>query len=834
MITSRHRTLGRPLPEALQPLAELAFDFRWSGSQTAARLWAWLDSEMWERTRNPVTILLNVHQDRLEEAVKDEGFMRDLSVWVGRAERAQTEPGWYAKEIDATPSPATIAYFSMEFGLSEGLPIYSGGLGILAGDHLKSASALGVPLVGIGLLYQQGYFRQVIGGEGTQREVFPFNEPSSLPVTPVKGPDGRWPRVRLQLPGRVLILRTWEATVGGVRLLLLDSNDPMNSPSDRPITAQLYNADRTTRLLQELILGVGGWQLLEKLQLAPKVCHLNEGHAAFVVVARAAAYAKERGVSFTEALWATRGGNVFTTHTPVAAGFDEFDPSLISHYARPLAESAGISMDQMLSLGRFNPANPDEPFNMANLAMRGCSAVNGVSRLHGEVSRKLFAPLFPGHPIDEVPVGHVTNGVHMPTWDSPEADQFWRKWYREGWSLQLGEAAASIASKASDEDLWALRNQCRARLVEWVRDRYERRCRERGWAHRDVSRLLDPNVLTIGFARRFTGYKRPSLMLFDTERLIRLLNHSQRPIQFVIAGKAHPNDHQGKDAVRDIVAFCRRPEVRHRAVFLEDYNMVVAQAMVGGVDIWLNNPARPREACGTSGMKTLVNGGLHLSTSDGWWDEAYTPEVGWRIGDLDDDHPDRYALDAESLYQLLEQEITPLFYERDGNGLPRGWLAKVRASLTQLTPVFSSDRMVREYVTQCYQPARKIYEERSAPGSPLPAELNAWQSEIFASWHYVHFDQNEAVREGDDWCFWVSVNLAGIQPGHVKVELCTVDPQTNASMVYPMSVDSTAGTIIQCRARVPAHRPAEHYTPRIRPHHPARLPAEVPLVKWQK
>lgn len=827
------RPFARTLPEPLQALASLAFDFRWSGSQTAARLWSWLDAEMWERTRNPVTILLNVRQERLDEAAQDSAFLADLKHWLERVERRARETAWFQRDVSADWTPASIAYFSMEFGLSEALPIYSGGLGMLAGDHLKSASALGVPLVGIGLLYQQGYFRQSIGGDGVQGEVFPFNEPGSLPVTPVKGPDGRWPRVRLPLPGRTLILRTWEAQVGGVRLLLLDSNDPMNSPGDRTITAQLYNADRTTRLLQELVLGVGGWQLLEKLELSPKVCHLNEGHAAFAVVARAASYARDHGVPFDTALWATRGGNVFTTHTPVAAGFDVFDPGLVSHYARPLVEASGITMDQLLTLGRLHPSHTDQPFNMANLAVHGCGYVNGVSRLHGAVSKKLFAPMFPGYPVDEVPVNYVTNGVHVPSWDSSAADQFWQKAWKTGWSRDLDTAATTIAA-VTDETLWAFRNEARARLVEYVRQRYERRCKERGWAHRDVTRLLDPNVLTIGFARRFTGYKRPSLMLHDTDRLIRILSNYKHPVQLVIAGKAHPNDYQGKDAVRDIVAFCRRPEVRHRAVFLEDYDMVVAQAMVGGVDIWLNNPARPREACGTSGMKALVNGGLHLSTLDGWWDEAFTPDVGWKIGGTDDDNPARDPLDAHELYDLLEREIAPLFYRRDENNIPRDWLPRVRASLTQLTPVFSSDRMVREYVQQAYVPAARAFDQRSASGSAIAGDMQSWQTCIQSEWPYVKFEELSVVREGDQWHFWTTVHVASLQPSQVTVELCAVDPATQTTIVTPMELDRTSGPTITYRVRVPASRPAEHYTPRLRPAHAFRLPTELPLIKWQK
>lgn len=833
MLQTSSSSFRRALPAALKPLASLAFDFRWSGSQTAARLWSWIDAEMWERTRNPVTILMNARQERLEEAAQDSAFLADLNRWLERVERSAKEEPWFATDIGKDWSPASIAYFSMEFGLSEALPIYSGGLGMLAGDHLKSASALGVPLVGIGLLYQQGYFRQSIGGDGLQREVFPFNEPGSLPITPVLGPDGRWPRVRLPLPGRTLILRTWEVQVGGVRLLLLDSNDPMNSPNDRAITAQLYNADRTTRLLQELVLGVGGWMLLEKLELKPKVCHLNEGHAAFVVIARAASHAREHGVPFETALWATRGGNVFTTHTPVAAGFDEFDPGLIAHYAQPLVESAGIGMDQLLTLGRLHPSHTDRPFNMAHLAVHGCGQVNGVSRLHGEVSRRLFAPLFPDHPEDEVPVTHVTNGVHMPSWDSEAADQFWSKAWRGGWSRDLETAAGAVA-KASDEELWAFRNQARARLVEYVRRRYERRCRERGWANREVNRLLDPKVLTIGFARRFTGYKRPSLMLHDMDRLIRILTHADRPVQLVIAGKAHPNDHHGKDSVRDIVAFCRRREVRHRAVFLEDYDMVVAQAMVGGVDIWLNNPARPREACGTSGMKALVNGGLHMSTLDGWWDEAFSPDAGWKIGDKDEDNPARDPLDAQELYTLLEREVTALFYSRDENDIPRAWLQRVRTSLARLTPQFSSDRMVREYVRDLYQPAARAFDQRTLNSNAQAIDLQRWQSAVQSEWPYVRFEQVEVHRDGEQWRFRVRLHTAGLHAPQLHVDLCSVDTFTWDTIAVPMTAEPATGPTLICHATVPGNRPAEHYTPRLRPHHPARMPTELPLMKWQK
>lgn len=830
-----NRRLTRPLPEKLKPLAELAMDLRWTGSQTAVGLWRRLDAEMWERTHNPVTILMNVHEDRLAEAAQDEELLAGLEAWLERLARHEATPTWFDTTFAGEARPM-IAYFSMEFGLSEALPIYSGGLGMLAGDHLKSASSQGLPLAGIGLLYQQGYFRQVIGDEGSQIVVQPFNEPGSLPVSPVEK-DGRWPRVRLELPGRTVMLRIWEARVGRVRLLLLDSNDPMNSPEDRAITAQLYNADRHTRLLQELVLGVGGWQLLEKLGIHADVCHLNEGHAAFAVVARAASYAKREGVSFDAALWATRAGNVFTTHTPVDAAFDRFDPQLVRKYASALAQDAGIEMDDLLALGQ-EPAGG--MFNMAYLAMRGCARVNGVSRLHGEVSRRLFAPLFPGWPFAEVPVGHVTNGVHVPTWDSAAANVFWRKAFPGSWSRHLEEAAAAL-DKVADEDIWAFRNSARSDLVSYVRHRLVRRCRERGQPHPETggcSAILDPHALTIGFARRFTSYKRPGLIFHDLERLVRMLNDPERPVQLLIAGKSHPNDGHGAGIVRRATQFCMRGDVWDRAVFLEDYDMAVAEALVGGVDVWLNNPARPMEACGTSGMKVLVNGGLNLSTLDGWWDEAYDPEVGWAFGGRDDDNETTEASDAAELYRVLEEEVIPEFYNRDERGMPVRWVRRVRASLARLTTAFSSDRMVREYTQGAYLPAAEQYRRRSAGCSAIAAELVSWHSATSHAWDGVRFGETSVRFVGGCWRFEVEVSLGGLVPEAVDVQLYREDWATGQPDPQPMHLvrpPSHASDYALYAANAADDRPPEHYTPRIIVRHPEAIaPIETPFIRWQK
>lgn len=830
-----HR-LTRILPDKLRPLAELAMDLRWTGSQTATRLWQRLDAETWERTRNPVTVLLNVDESRLEEAAHDERLLADLEQWIERQRRHDASPTWFDSRGGIAPKPK-IAYFSMEFGLCEALPIYSGGLGVLAGDHLKSASSLGVPLVGVGLLFQQGYFRQMIADDGSQIAVFPYNEPGSLPVSPTEEADGHWLRVRLALPGRTLMLRVWEARVGAVRLLLLDSNDPMNSPEDRAITAQLYNADRKTRLLQELVLGVGGWGLLERLGIEADVCHLNEGHAAFAVVARAASLAKRDGVSFDAALWAARAGNVFTTHTPVDAAFDRFEPHLLRSYAATLAHEAGISIEALLALGAEPSGNL---FNMAFLALRGSARVNGVSRLHGEVSRKLFANLFPGLPYAEVPVAHVTNGVHVPTWDSSAANAFWRKAYPRNWSSHLDDAAAAL-QKLPDEDLWSFRNAARADLVAYVRQRLERRCKEHAHGQAQAARCafaLDPHALTIGFARRFTSYKRPDLLLRDEQRLARILSDRARPVQLLVAGKAHPNDQSGAAMVREVTAFCMRDDVWDRAIFLEDYDIAVAQALVGGVDVWLNNPARPKEACGTSGMKVLVNGGLNVSTLDGWWDEAFEADTGWAFGGRDEDDESSFAEDAAELYHLLESEIIPEFYSRDEGGLPRRWLRRVRASMTKLAPAFTSDRMVREYTEHAYLPASAQFHGRAAGSCAAARELQSWHAALAHAWPAVHFGLCHVARGDACWRFEVELALGGLMPGAVHVQLYSEDQKTQQPTTLPMRVVREAlhaADFALFAADAPDDRPAEDYTPRVIAAHPdAVLPMEAPFVRWQK
>ena len=616
-------------------LRELALDLRWSWNHASDEVWSQLAPELWSRTRNPWVVLQSLSRQRLGQLLADPEFRTRLDHLVNRARQAAQAPSWFQK-THGDSGLGRVAYFSMEFMLSEALPIYAGGLGNVAGDQLKSASDLGVPVVGVSLLYQRGYFHQVIAGDGAQRAVFPYNEPGLLPITPLRQRDGEWLRIEIPLSGRSLWLRAWQVKVGRLDLYLLDSNDLANDPANRGITGELYGVGSELRLQQELVLGIGGWRVIEALGLRAHVCHLNEGHAAFAVLERARSFMRGTGQPFDVALSTTRAGNVFTTHTAVAAGFDCFAPPLIEQYLGEYAtRDLQVPMRELLALGRRNAADDSESFNMAYLAVRGSGAVNGVSKLHAEVSRRIFLPLFPQWPVSEVPIGHVTNGVHMPSWDSRGADELWtHACGKDRWmgSLEsLGEGIRSV----SEAELWQCRTTARAQLVDYARTRLAAQLAASGASAVEVEaarRVFSGDALTLGFGRRFATYKRPNLLLHDPERLLRLLSSAQRPVQLIVAGKAHPADEPAQALVREWVQFVRRADVRPHAVFLADHDMLMTEYLTQGVDVWINTPRRPWEACGTSGMKVLVNGGLNLSELDGWWAEAYAPSVGWAQG----------------------------------------------------------------------------------------------------------------------------------------------------------------------------------------------------------
>ena len=829
--------------EGFDTLAELALDMRSAWNHATDQIWRQLDPVLWELTHNPWVVLQTVSREKLQRELA----ASDLRAKVDRLAQIRREtaqaPAWFQK----TYAPSLlrgVAYFSMEFMLSEALPIYSGGLGNVAGDQLKSASDLGVPVIGVGLLYQQGYFRQVIDKNGAQQALFPYNDPGQLPITPLRDASGEWLRLEIALPGYSVWLRAWQVQVGRVKLYLLDSNDAANYPAHRGITSELYGGGPELRLKQELLLGIGGWRLLAALDIRPEVCHLNEGHAAFAVLERARSLMEQTGQGFEAALAVTRAGNLFTTHTAVAAGFDLFAPALIEQYLGGYAEQRlGITPHELLALGRHNPDDSSEAFNMAYLALRGSGAVNGVSRLHGQVSRRIFAPLFPRWPEHEVPIGHVTNGVHMPTWDSAPADDLWtRACGKDRWLGTMDTVAQDIR-RVSDASLWQFRTAASKAMIEYARARLSRELAASGAPDEAVERaghLFQPDRLTLGFARRFATYKRSNLLLHDPERLLRLLSNPQHPVQLIMAGKAHPADQAGQALIRQWTRFVRRPEVRPHAMFLSDYDMRLTEHLVQGVDVWLNTPRRPWEACGTSGMKVLVNGGINLSELDGWWAEAYTPEVGWALGDGQEhgDDPAWDARDANALYDLLEREVIPEFYARDDQGIPGAWVARIRESMACLTPVFSSNRAVREYTEQHYLPAASAYRKRAADQGATGVQLVNWRRALEQKWPALRFGETKVQTDGAQHVFEVQVYLDDLDPDAVRVELYADGVDGSASERVEMKrvhqlLGATNG--FAYHAAVPAARPATDYTARVFPQFPgATVPLEACQILWQR
>ena len=829
--------------EGFDSLAELALNMRWSWNHATDEVWRQLDPELWEITHNPWVVLQTVSRDRIERVLADPVFRKNVDGLLHARRQAVEAPAWFQQNHSQGPLTCA-AYFSMEFMLSEALPIYSGGLGNVAGDQLKAASDLGVPVVGVGLLYQQGYFRQVIDKDGAQQALFPYNDPGQLPITPVRQANGEWLRLEIALPGYSVWLRAWQVQVGRVKLYLLDSNDAANFPAHRGITSELYGGGPELRLKQELLLGIGGWRLLGALGIRPEVCHLNEGHAAFAVLERALSFMQETGQPFEVALAVTRAGNLFTTHTAVAAGFDVFAPALIEQYLGAYAEKKlGITLHDLLALGRRNPDDPSESFNMAYLAVRGSGAVNGVSRLHGKVSRSIFLPLFPRWPQEEMPVGHVTNGVHTPTWDSPSADDLWTEACGKQRWMGTTEALEQAIRRVSDARLWQFRTAAGKSLVEYARERLSRQLAASGAPPEEVEgakHLFDPNALTLGFARRFATYKRPNLLLHDPARLLRLLTNPERPVQLIIAGKAHPEDQAGQALIQQWMNFIRRPEARPHVIFLSDYDMLLTEHLVQGVDVWLNTPRRPWEACGTSGMKVLVNGGINLSELDGWWAEAYTPEVGWALGDGQehDDDPAWDAVEAEALYDLLEREVIPEFYTRDDKGIPTAWVARMRESMARLTPIFSANRAVQEYTEQHYLPAASAYRERAADKGSAGSQIVNWRQNLEQKWAGLRFGDLRVETKASHHVFEVEIFLNDLDPNAVRVELYADginggDP-VREEMKCERALPDASGLYVY-RATAPAARQAGDYTARVIPWRSGvAVPLECARILWQR
>ncbi|HTN05488.1 alpha-glucan family phosphorylase [Agriterribacter sp.] len=827
--------------EGVDALAALALDMRWSWNHEADKLWQRLDPLLWELTHNPWIVLQTVAYDQLERQMANPEFRGMLDDLIKTKQTKLSSPAWF-QENHADAPLTCVAYFSMEFMLSEALPIYVGGLGNVAGDQLKSASDLGVPVAAVGLFYQQGYFRQQIDKYGNQQALFPYNDPGQLPVTPLRLPNGEWLRIKVSLSGYPVWFRTWQVRAGRVKLYLLDSNDPVNLPVHRGITSEIYGGGPDQRIQQEILLGIGGWKLLNALGIKPEVCHMNEGHAAFLVLERANDFMKENGTTFEEALAVTRAGNLFTTHTAVAAGFDHFSPSLMEQFFGDYAvNELGINFNNLMALGRQDPNNTSESFNTAYLAIRGCGAVNGVSELHGAVSRRLFQSLFPRWPVEEVPVGVVTNGVHTPSWDSEFADELWTEASgKSRWRGELKTLEENI-NTIPNQKLWDFRNASRNRLVNYVRKRLERQLMLFPQTQEMIDAtksVFDPNTLTLGFARRFVSYKRPNLLLHDEERLIRILTNQERPVQLVIAGKAPPFDEPGKALIKQWIQFIQQHNLYKRVVFLSDYDMLLTENLVQGVDVWINTPRRPWEACGTSGMKVLVNGGVNLSELDGWWAEAYTPEVGWALGDVQEhgDDPGWDAVEAGNLYDLLEQQVVPGFYSRDGHGIPVKWIEKMRKSMATLTPRFSANRVVREYTEKYYLPAAANYKKRAEDKGTWAKKIMHDMNDIKNKWQQIYFGETTIGNVEGGYEFKIFIGLNGIHPEQVAVELFAEGMNGAGPEIIKMEpgTNQKEGNYWY-HVIIKTKRKAADYTIRIKPcYEGISAPLEDNRILWQR
>ncbi|GAB3208023.1 alpha-glucan family phosphorylase [Marinactinospora thermotolerans] len=854
----RRFTVRTVLPEELSQLGRLAANLRWAWHAPTREVFAAIDPEVWEAVEHdPLRLLGEVTSERLTELAADDGFRARLDEVAADLDAYLTEPRWYQNETgDGAPPPSAIAYFSAEYGLTAALPQYSGGLGILAGDHLKSASDLGVPVIGVGLLYRHGYFSQKLSPEGWQLEDYPEIDPRGLPMTQLQGADGEPVRISVGLPGgRALVAHVWVIKVGRVPLLLLDACQEMNDPELRSVTDRLYGGGTEHRLRQELLLGVGGVRAVRAYceltgHPVPEVFHMNEGHAGFLGLERVREYVAADGLTFEQALEATRTGTVFTTHTPVPAGIDRFPRDLVERHFSGDNAIDGLPVERIMALGAESYEGGDPGvFNMAVMGMRLAQRVNGVSLLHGEVSRRMFQGLWPGFDTAEVPITSITNGVHARTWVAEEAqelaarivddsDEFTRV---EGWRKVVG---------ASERELWEMRRTLRERLVVDARRRLRRSWRQRGASEAElgwIDDVLDPNILTIGFARRVPSYKRLTLMLRDRDRLKSLLLHPQRPLQIVIAGKAHPADDGGKRLIQEIVRFADDPEVRHRIVFLPDYDMALARSLVQGSDVWLNNPLRPLEACGTSGMKVALNGGLNLSIRDGWWDEWFDGSNGWAIPTADGvAEPDRRdAIEAAALYDLFEEQVAPLFYDHDEDDLPKRWIEMVKHTLVSLGPKVLATRMVCDYVERLYRPAAESSRRVAADGLAGVRDLAEWKQRVVRSWPGVHIEHVEVAgvedppQVGGELKVRATVVLGDLEPADVRVEVALGRLDGAGELVEPSFARLSAAEgkpadspLVRYSGSIPLDRPgACGYTVRVLPDHPLLAhPAELGLI----
>jgi starch phosphorylase len=839
------------LPDALKSLLPIAYNLRWSWDHAAIDLFRRFDRDLWETAgRNPVRLLGTIEQSLLEAAARDDSFLAHLQGVSKSLDHYLSRQGsWYQRE-HSDQKDLLVAYFSLEFGITECLPIFAGGLGVLAGDHLKAASDLGLPLVAVGLLYQEGYFRQYLNAAGWQQEAFEENDFHVLPIEFVPSVQ-----VRVELPDGQVTARVWHAVVGRIQLYLLDTNLPSNRPEHRSITAQLYGGDLDMRIKQEILLGIGGVRALDALGLHPTVYHMNEGHSAFLALERIRSLMESQHLSFAEARVLASSSLVFTTHTPVPAGHDYFPAGLMDYYFSSFYPRLGISRRDFLALGRQEASNDSEEFCMTILALRLAAFSNAVSKLHGAVSRRMWNPIWRGLPESEVPIGHVTNGVHFRSWVSLEMNQLYDrylgpKWREEPADPKLWERTQSIPAG----ELWRTHERRRERLVGFARIRLAAQLKNRGASQSaidEAEEVLAPDTLTIGFARRFATYKRATLLLQDPERLARILNDANRPVQIIYAGKAHPRDQWGKQLIKTIIDLAPRPEFRRKLVFLEDYDVAITRYMVQGCDVWLNTPLRPQEASGTSGMKAQANGALNVSTLDGWWDEAWQigidsgAEVGWAIGKGESYQDPTYQdhVEAEALYQLLEHEIIPAFYERRADGLPRKWIDRMKASIIRLCPEFNMHRMVMQYADEYYLAAHRRHLRLQADNASHARNFAAWRARVEAAWPRLQLKSVsgslDEVNLGNEIQISASVFLDSLTPQDVSVQILSgrVDAlgEIKNPDITPMDTSENEGAGC-CRFHA-SLRTAKSgffgYAIRILPNHPDAVTPFMPLlITW--
>jgi starch phosphorylase len=787
-------TILPALPDALKELETIAHNMFWSWDSESFDLFRRIDGNLWTASgHNPIKLLASISQERLEKLAQNESFLHQLKQTAEKLKLYLQRPTWFEKTCSESDKPV-IAYFSAEFGIHECLPIYAGGLGLLAADHLKSASDLGVPIVAVGLLYQKGYFRQYLNVDGWQQELYTESDFYAMPIELVCKENGQPLTVSVEYPGRTVHAQIWCVCVGRVKLYLLDTNIPDNSPADRMITVSLYGGDLELRIRQEIMLGIGGLKALKATGIDPVVCHMNEGHAAFMALERIRELKNEKNISFDEALEATKAGNVFTMHTLVKAGLDEFPVELMDKYFGSYFPNLGINRKQFLALGRILPDDDNETFKMPILALRLSSFVNGVSKLHSQISREVWSALWPQVPVNEVPIASITNGIHIKTWLSDEINALYQRYLGTNWDDDaINNSCWKKIDHIPDELLWQSHQRCKSHLIAFARNRLKTQMKRRGTYHTELNRadeVLDLDALTIGFARRFASYKRANLLLKDPQRLVKLLADKDRPAQIIFAGKAHPKDNEGKEIIKQIINFAARYNLKRRIVFLEDYDINVARVLVRGVDVWLNNPRRPMEASGTSGMKAAINAALNISTLDGWWCEGYTPNAGWAIGARetykDNDYQD--IVESQTLYNILENEVVPLFYTRSADGVPRAWIKRVKSSIKAIAPRFNTHRMVAEYTQKFYNPAAEKFRYLNAQALEKAKSLAAWKANIKKAWPElaikdVSVEVNNGqgsqqlnpnrprLKVGSKLSVSALINLARANPDDVSVEL---------------------------------------------------------------